>query len=282
MRGSKWGLSALIGVLFWATRTPGTLAQGTQGQGTQGQGITPVVWQPIEVWGVSGRSFGSIRLGQPSVNGVVRHSLLAEFVPADGKTLPELAAALWPGAQAKCLHFNWIQVVLNPGRPPLPVDAAGLPRNPPFLDPPAGGYQGDKKPADALPWYLDETPFVPKKTADMNIHNPNITLSNVLRWYASPYSAVVPDAMQYDTVLVLINDCTAQYEPLGGFHWTANFPAQGDPVFAITPFNGKEFFAQGDLVTAFTGSSRGKQKARLWTIRPLVKPTAVKPPVVKP
>lgn len=276
MQGSRWGLSALMGVLLWAALTPDTLAQGTQSQG-----ITPVVWQPIEVWGVSGRSFGSIRLGQPSVNGVIRHSLLAEFVPSDGKTLAELAALLWPGAQAKCLHFNWLQVVLDPGRPPLPVDAAGLPRNPPFLDPPVGGYQGDRKPADALPWFLDETTYVPK-TDDMNIHNPNITLSNVLRWYASPYSAAVPDAWQYDTVLVLINDCTGQYEPLGGFHWTATFPAQADPRFEITPFTAKEFFAQGALVTAFTASSQGKQKPRLWTLRPLAKPAAVTPTTVKP
>jgi hypothetical protein len=267
MPGRKWGLSVVIGVLL----------SGLMTSGTRGQGITPVVWQPIEVWGVSGRSFGSIRVGQPSSNGVVRHSLLAEFVPADGRLLSELAAILWPGAKANCLHFNWIQVVLHSGQPPLPVDAAGLPRNPPFLDPPAGGYQGDRKPADALPWFLDETPYIARQTADMNIHNPNITLPTILRWYASPYSADVPDAMQYDTALVLINDCTGQYEPLGGFHWTANFPAQGEPRFDITPFGPREFFAHGALVTAFTEGFRGRQKARLWKIRPLAAPAAVKP-----
>lgn len=262
MPGRMRGLKAVLSVLLLGSLTPTARAQEAK----------PNVWPAIEVWGVSGHSIGTIRLAQPTTNGVLRYSLIGEFVAADGKPLADLAAKLWPGADPKCLHFNWIQITVDPGNLPLPVDAAGLPLNPPFLDPPVGGYQGDRKPADSLPWFLDETPYVPQKSADMNIHNPSITLPTALRWYAKPYSASTPDAMRYDTVLVLINDCTSQYEPLGGFHWTANFPAAGEPTFAITPFVAGEWFAHGDLVTAFARSARLKQKARLWSIRPLVKP----------
>ena len=152
------------------------------------------------------------------------------------------------------------------------MDAAGKFMYPPFIDPPAGGYQGDRKPADALPWFLDETPYLSQQSAGANIHNPNVTLPNILRWSANPYSEAVPDAMRYDTVLVLINDCTAQYEPLGGFHWVVRFPEQGSPSFAITPFGPKEWFAHAGLVTTFAESARTKQKLRPWTLRPLVKP----------
>ena len=236
------------------------------------QQTAPVSWPSFDVWGVSGHPIGTIRVAQPTVNGMVRYSLLGSFVPADGKLLAELAAILWPGVDKKCLHFNWIQVTRSPGRPPFPVDSAGDTLNAPFLDPPAGGYYGDDKAADTLPWFLDETPYVPQKTADTNIHNPQITLPNTLRWYAKPYSSVLPDSMQYDTVLVLVNDCTAQYEPLGGFHWAAQFPAQGAPFFSIAPFGPTEFFAYGHLVTGFTKRAGPKGQARPWTIRPLVKP----------
>jgi len=262
MRRRKGSPAAAITVWLAGLLTPGAWAQQAQ----------PTVYPPIEVWGVSGHSFGTIRLAQPTISGISRHSLLAEFVPSEGKTLAELAVKLWPGAEAKCLHFNWIQVVVDPGNPPTPLDAAGQPLFLPFLDPPIGGYQHDTKPADALPWFLDEMRYLPKVSADMNIYNPNITLPAALRWYAKPYSAAAPDAMRYDTVLVLVNDCTAQYEPLGGFHWKADFPQNGDTVFYIAPFSSQERFTYGALVTAFARSAGTKQKARGWTIRPLVKP----------
>ncbi len=262
MRGTTRNLSAVV--CAWL--------MGWGAQAATSQQTAPVSWPAIAVWGVSGHALGTIRLAQPTVNGVVRYSLIGSFVPADGKLLPELAATLWPGAVPKCLHFNWIQVVIDPGNPPPPVDAAGRMLGTPYLDPPAGGYRGDRKPADSLPWYLDETPFVAGKSANINIHNPNVTLANGLRWFAQPYSATLPDAMHYDTVLVLVNDCAAQYEPLGGFHWTASFPVQGSPFFTITPFGPQEWFAHGSLIAEFAKSSRIKQKARLWTIRPPAKP----------
>ena len=245
---------------------------GWAAQAAVPQQTAPVPWPAIEVWGVNGRSIGTIRLAQPTVNGVVRYSLIGSFVPADGKLLKEIAAALWPGADPKCLHFNWIQVVIDPGKPPAPADAAGNILSAPFLDPPLGGYAGDRKAADSLPWFLDETPYDAQKSATVNIHNPDVTLPNALRWFSQPYSATLPDAMHYDTLLVLINDCAAQYEPLGGFHWTAIFPEQGSPSFTIMPFGPQERFAHGSLVAAFAKSIRLKQKTRLWTIRPLVKP----------
>ncbi len=239
--------------------------------GASAQQAQPKIWTPIDVWGVSGHSVGEIRLAQRTVNGFLRFSLIGEFKPANGKTLDELAAILWPGAKAGCLHFNWIQVTVDPGNPPLPVDASGLPRNPPFVDPPPGGYQGDSKPADALPWFLDESLYVPKQSADLNIHNPDITLPFGLRWYMKPYSATTPDTMRYDTVLVLINDCTSQYQPLGGFHWQANFPKQGDPFFEIAPFLATEPFPYGELVSSFGQGTHSNPKRRVFKIRPLVK-----------
>ncbi|MCW3095701.1 MAG: hypothetical protein JWL77_1319 [Chthonomonadaceae bacterium] len=262
MPGRMRSLLVVLGIIMGGSLPPGVRAQQ----------VKPNVWPPIDVWGVSGHPIGAIRLAQPTTNGILRYSLIGEFAPAGGKLLSELAVTLWPGADPKCLHFNWIQVTVNSGNLPLPVDAAGLPLNSPFLDPPAGGYQGDAKPADAEPWFLDETPFTPGKSASMNVHNPEMTLAQGLRWYAKPYSATTPDAMQYDTVLVLVNDCTSQYEPLGGFHWKANFPRQGNPFFEIAPFLPTERFSYGALVTAFAQSPGGKQKTRVWTIRPLVKP----------
>jgi hypothetical protein len=240
--------------------------------GGRAQEAKPTIWPQIEVWGVSGHSFGTIRVMQPTVNGLLRYSLLAEFVPADNKLLSEIAVTLWPGAGPKCLHFNWIQITRKPGNPPLPVDTAGRFVNPPYLDPPAQGYYADPKPADSLPWFLDETPYVAGKSADMNIHNPNISLPNGLRWYARPYSTSVPDTMQYDTLLVLINDCTGQYQPLGGFHWTALFPQSGAPSFTVMPFGPSERFAEGSLVSEFAGGGSARKRSRIWTIRPLVKP----------
>ncbi len=262
MSGTMKGLVAALGVIMGAMLLPRAGAQQ----------VKPNVWPPIDVWGVSGHPIGRIGIAQPVLHNILSHGLIAEFIPANGKLLTELAAQLWPGADPKCLHFNWIQVTMSPGNLPLPVSAAGLPLNPPFVDPPVGGYQGDTKPADALPWFLDESPFVPGKTAEMNIHNPDITQAKGLRWYANPYSATTPDAMRYDTVLVLVNDCASQYEPLGGFHWQANFSAQGDASYQVSPFTATESFPYGALVTAFAQNGRSKQKARLWTIRPYVKP----------
>ncbi len=242
------------------------------------QQTAPVSWPQLDVWGVSGHPVGSIRLSQPTINGVVRYSLIGEFTPTNGQTLDQMAAILWPGAGPKCLHFNWVQVTTDPGKPPLPTDSQGHFLTAPFLDPPAGGYFGDKKSADDLPWFLDETAYTSKLSADTNIHNPQMTLPNVLRWFSQPYSQALPDAMHYDTVLVLINDCTGQYEPLGGFHWTANFPAQGTPSFTITPFGPQEWFSYGDLISGFAPAPRSAQKPRVWTIRPLVKLLGLSPP----
>jgi len=251
----------MLGVVSLGSMAPRVLAQQ----------VKPNVWPPIEVWGVRGKSFGTIAIAQPLMHNILSHGLIAEFIPANHQLLSELAKQLWPGADPTCLHFNWIQIAVNPGNLPLPVDAAGLPLKPPFVDPPIGGYQGDAKGADALPWYLDETAYVAGKTAGMNVHNRDITRATALRWYAKPYSASAPDVMSYDTVLVLINDCTSQYEPLGGFHWQAIFPVNGDQYFRISPFGPKEWFTNGGLVTAFT-SSTAQKKTKSWTLRPLVKP----------
>ena len=82
----------------------------------------------------------------------------------------------------------------------------------------------------------------------MNIHNPNITLPNALRWYAQPYSASAPDAMRYDTVLVLDQRLHLAVRASGRFSLGGHFSRQqGSPSFAVTPFGPQEWFAHGGL-----------------------------------
>jgi len=273
MPGRIRGLSVALCVLVSGALAPVARAQQPKAE----------VLPPFEVWGVSGKSFGTIRIGQPLLNGILSHRLVGEFVPTGSRSLAELAAGLWPGANPKCLHFNWIQVTVDPGKPPTPIAADGQPQIMPFLDPPVGGYQtigdvqSESKPADALPWFLDEMEYVPKKTSYWNIHNKDVVMRDALRWYADKYSPTPPDAMRYDTILVLVNDCTSQYEPLGGFHWQVIFQEGGEVKFEVMPYSDKERFAFEGLVTAFAKDARLKRKLRPWTIRPLdktSKPTA--------
>jgi hypothetical protein len=86
-----------------------------------------------------------------------------------------------------------------------------------------------------------------------------------------PYSTALPDKMYFDTILVLINDRTGQYQPLGGFHWGIFFPSVGDPYFKVDPFHADEVFSYAQAIADFNKSRRGKN-ARVWKLKPLDKP----------
>lgn len=267
MRRRRSVLTAALALALGALLTPRIDAQNDQNS------VKPTAWPWIDVYGATGKSFGTIRIVQQVLHGRLDHGLVAEFVPNGDKLLSELAAQLWPGVDPKDLHFNWLQITVQSGKPPLPIDAAFHTLIAPFVDPPTGGYYGDTKKSDDLPWYLDETPYTPHVSSDLNINNTNVAPGYVLRWYAKPYSNAVPDSMHFDTVLVLINDRLSQYQPLGGFHWTAKFPESHEPAFSLMPFGPEEWFDYAALIAEFNKGAAGKKNARVWTLRPLPAPT---------
>lgn len=264
------GLLMVIGGILLAALIAGLVRNSTPK--SAGPEVKPNVWPWIDVAVGGGKPFGTIRVAQPVQHEILSHGLIAAFVPADGRPLSEVAATLWPGVDPKYLHFNWIQTITNSGNPPTPLDSSGQPLFAPFLDPPAKGYQHDPKPADELPWYLDENPYAPPQSAAMNIHNPDVMAPTVLNWYAKPYSTALPDAIQYDTLLVLVNDQAHQYQPLGGFHWTAVFPVSGEPTYKVSPFLSIETFQDSKLIADFGKPADAKLKTPGWTLRPAVKP----------
>lgn len=113
-------------------------------------------------------------------------------------------------------HFNWYQVVTADNK--VPNDSHGNPVNPPYVDPPPGGYSNQW--ADSLPWYWDEyAPPAGTPNFDANLLLSNQTGLTTLNFSDFPGGAAGTN-LSFVTFLVSLNADSSFHAFEGGFSWT--------------------------------------------------------------
>ncbi len=127
-------------------------------------------------------------------------------------------------AAAKCNehHFNWYQVVTADNM--APKDSGGNQLMPPYVDPPAGGYQNQW--ADDLPWYWDEGPDPPANTPGFEdgYNVADNTTATTLNFEDFPGGADGTN-VKFMTWLVSLNADGSFHSFHEGFSWEYDDPA---------------------------------------------------------
>ncbi len=176
----------------------------------------------IPVTAPDGTQVGTINVSEsPDGTGVV-----GGFTSTYPSPPPEDAQPSLEGAAEKCGedHFNWFQVVVQDNDPPN--DADGDPVEPPYIDPPDGGYEGHW--ADDDPWYWDEGDDPPPGTEGFedgynledNLEDENGDgVDDTLGYQDFPWGPV-GTSLEFVTFLVSLNADGSLHSFHGGFNWT--------------------------------------------------------------
>jgi hypothetical protein len=172
-------------------------------------------------------------VGSVSVDSNGSGAIVGGFTSSVGGPPPTVAAA---AAACDQDHFNWYQIVVSDNHPPK--DANGNVLNPPYVDPPPGGYSNQW--ADALPWYWDEYP-APAGTAN---YDPDLQLSaqvtgDMLNFSDAPNGSA-GTSLEFETWLVSVNADGSLDGFFDGFSWdwTNADPLAGNVVSNIQLIDG--------------------------------------------
>ena len=169
--------------------------------------------------------------------GVINMDSAAGGVSGDFTTIPNPPnAGSLAAAAAVCGedHFNWYQIVTADNQ--APKNFAGVQLNPPYVDPPPGGYDinFDNTWADKLPWYWDEG--VPPVNPPGQVVKPGLSLAanttaTNLHFEDFPGGANGL-ALSFRTWLVSLNADSSFHAFEGGFSW--GFSKSNTGVVTIT------------------------------------------------
>ena len=214
--------------------TPGGLSNWGESAHNSWTGIDTNKWTAINagpdksaVTLVSAGATATSTLTYGTVNlAPFRNDMAASFTSNPGLTLSQ-AAQKTGGFD----HFNWVQTVVSyPGVTigirPNDHSKAAWPTTLPFIDPVAGGQNG--QPADSLPFYWDEG-------SDPNLEK-TYTLranedTNTLKFGDVPQDSLIPfmgQSMSFITSLVGVNPDNS-WVPLDTFDWMSNY----NPIFGV-------------------------------------------------
>jgi hypothetical protein len=162
---------------------------------------------------------GGMQVGTISVQEDFPGTVKGTFT-SNAPTFPTLADA---ARQCGEHHFNWYQVVVSDNLKPL--DAAGIPVTPPYVDPPPGGYLDDNpttpgnqtQPADNLPWYWNEGPVPAAGSPQHDYHVASRTTATTLDFEDAPGG--LGATVLFKTWLVSLNADSSFHSFHPGFTW---------------------------------------------------------------